>query len=43
MTSDSLKRDLFEQHLHWAATDGVLDTVARYLRFLPEREWHHQW
>ena len=42
LTSDKLKRDLFEQHLHWATADGVLDAVAGYLRSLPESEWHHR-
>ena len=41
-TSDDLKRDLFEQHLRWAAAHGALDRVARFFRSFPESEWHHR-
>jgi len=29
------------EHLEWAAAQGALDDVARFLRGLPEAEWLH--
>jgi hypothetical protein len=35
------KRERLVEHIRWAHDYGALDTVASFLRSLPENEWHH--
>jgi hypothetical protein len=40
--SDDAKRDRLKDHLQWADSHGALDPIVRFLRSLPEGEWHHR-
>ena len=40
-TTAEEKMARLQEHLAWAATHGVLDTVGQYLRALPESDWCH--
>lgn len=39
--SDEQKKGRFETHIRWAHRHSALDTIADFLRSLPENEWHH--
>ena len=41
-STDSDKRDRLEDHIRWAASQGVLGTASATLRGLAEADWHHQ-
>jgi hypothetical protein len=36
-----LKMLRLAEHIQWAAEHGALEPVARFLRELPEADWHH--
>lgn len=36
-----LKRLRVAEHIEWAANNGALEVVAKYLRSLPEDPWFH--
>lgn len=38
---DSMKADRLREHIEWADKFGALETVAKFLRGLPEEDWHH--
>jgi hypothetical protein len=40
-TSDSEKAVRLREHIQWAADHGCLPAVGRFLRNLPDSEWHH--
>jgi hypothetical protein len=40
-SSDEQKQDRLIAHVQWAHDHGALNTVANFLRSLPESEWHH--
>ena len=40
-SSDLMKMSRFQEHVEWAASQGVLAEVDAFLRGLPEEEWHH--
>jgi len=40
-TSDIMRQLVFRKHLQWAYDHGVIQEVDRYLRSLPEDQWHH--
>lgn len=40
-SSDEEKQDRLAVHVRWAQTHGALDAVSKFLRGLPEKEWHH--
>ncbi len=39
--SDSLKRERLFKHLGWASDHQALNVVGKFLRSLPEDQWHH--
>ena len=39
-SSDAAKRLCLANHIEWAEKQGCLDTVAKFLRSLTEKEWH---
>jgi hypothetical protein len=41
-SSDDEKRERLKDHLRWADSHRVLDPIERFLRSLPESEWHHR-
>jgi hypothetical protein len=41
-SSDEQKRERLSTHIHWAADQGALDTVAAFLRSLSKDQWHHE-
>ncbi len=40
-TPAMLKMLRLAEHIQWAAKHGALEPVARFLRELPEEDWHH--
>ena len=40
-TSGEQKQARLIEHVRWAHDHGALNTVATFLRSLPESEWHH--
>lgn len=40
-TSNLEKMLRLEEHIHWAEQHGNLADVDRFLRNLPESDWHH--
>jgi hypothetical protein len=40
-TPDLQKVLRLSEHIKWASSNHALDSVAQYLRALPEVEWHH--
>ena len=40
-TPAMLKMLRLQEHIEWAATHGVLDTVHEFLAGLKEEDWHH--
>ncbi len=40
-TPAMLKMIRLAEHIQWAAEHGALEPVARFLRELPEEDWHH--
>lgn len=40
-TSALLKQLRFLDHIQWAHDNGVLEKVDRFVRSLPETQWHH--
>jgi len=41
MSSSLEKQMKFESHIKWAAKQGQLDEVGKFLRSLQEKEWAH--
>jgi hypothetical protein len=40
--TDNQKKERMKIHVEWASKQGVLSTVGKFLRSLPEGEWHHE-
>jgi hypothetical protein len=40
--TDDQKKARLRDHIHWASDNGSLVEVDKYLRSLPESEWHHE-
>lgn len=40
-TPAMMKMIRLREHLEWAEKHGELDAVDKFLRFLPETDWHH--
>jgi hypothetical protein len=36
-----MKMIRLREHLEWAEKHGELDSVDKFLRALPETDWHH--
>jgi hypothetical protein len=41
-SSDTSKRARLLEHIQYAADNGALDKVDKFLRMLPEDQWHHE-
>jgi len=40
-TSDDEKRERLAEHIHWADSHDYLQELAKFLKELPEDDWHH--
>jgi hypothetical protein len=40
--SDNEKKERLGLHIRWANDHGALAAIDKFLRSLPESEWHHE-